>query len=116
MHGKDHDGSAAISSTYFGNSDGESVLTKFKFVPSLIKTDHFFKHRYRISVVKPMLCLYDFFNAAESQFGITSTIRFYKISYQWLINLHNEYNLQESHMPKFGITSKQLEDYFYTIE
>lgn len=91
-------------------------LSKFKYVSGLIESDHIFKHRYRISVAKPILCLYDFLNAAESQFGITPTVRFYKIRYQWIINLHNEYNIQEIHMPKFGITSKQLEDYFYTIE
>jgi hypothetical protein len=96
--------------------DLHNDLSKFEHVPILIETDHIFKHRYRISVAKPILCLYDFLNAAESQFGIIPTIRFYKIRYQWLINLHNEYNLQEINMPKFGITSKNLEDYFYNIE
>ncbi|MBA4503701.1 hypothetical protein [Marinobacterium marinum] len=96
--------------------DLHNDLSKFKHISGLIESDHIFKHRYRISVVKPILCLYDFLNAAESQFGITPTVRFYKIRYQWIINLHNEYNLHEIHMPKFGITSKQLEDYFYNIE
>lgn len=91
-------------------------LSKFKSVPELIEKSSIFKQRYRVSVAKPILCLYDFLITAENQFGITPTIKFYKIRHQWLINLHNEYDLQEIHLPKFGITSKQLEDYFYTTE
>jgi len=90
-------------------------LNYFKHVPLLIPNDKHFTHRYKISVAKPFLCLYDFLKSAESEFGITPTIRFYKIRYQWLINLHNEYKLGVLDIPKHGITSKQMEEYFYNI-
>lgn len=104
--------------------DGETIsfreahndLSKFKKLAPLIKSDKVFNHRYRISVGKPMLCLYDFLVEAQNKFGITPTIRFYKIRYQWLIQLHNDYDLQIINVKKHGLTQEKILDFFYTTE
>ncbi|WP_369921275.1 hypothetical protein AB8E32_02940 [Marinomonas polaris] len=96
--------------------EAHNDLSKFEKLVSLIKSDKVYNHRYRVSVGKPMLCLYDFLSEAQIKFGITPTIRFYKIRYQWLIQLHNDYDIQIIHAKKYGITSELILDFFYTTD
>jgi len=78
-----------------------------------VKSDDILNGAYRTSVGKPCLCLYDFLFSAEVKFGETETIRFYKIRYQWIINLHNQFKLDIIKGPKNKPSSLEIEKYFY---
>jgi hypothetical protein len=78
-----------------------------------VKSNNILNGAYRASVGKPCLCLYDFLSAAENKFGETETIRFYKIRYQWIINLHNQYGLDVIKGPKGKPSPLEIEKYFY---
>lgn len=96
--------------------EAHNDMDKFKKVASLVKNDNKFKHRYMIAVGKPMLCLYDFLSESQNQLGITPTIKFYKLRYQWILNLHNEYELDVIHASKYGISSEYILEFFYQTE
>lgn len=93
--------------------EAHNDLSKFEKLTVLIKSDNIYRHRYMVSVGKPMLCLYDFLAEAHNLLGSTLTSRFYKIRYQWLMQLHNDYNLEVIHADKYGISSEQILDFFY---
>ncbi len=78
-----------------------------------VNSNNIINGAYRASVGKPCLCLYDFLSSAENKFGETETIRFYKIRYQWIINLHNQYNLNVIQGPKGKPSPSEIEKYFY---
>ena len=68
---------------------------------------------YRVTVGKSFLCLYDFLRASERRYGQTDIIRFFKIRYQWIITLHNTYELGIIEIKESEIMSKDIENYFY---
>jgi hypothetical protein len=72
------------------------------------------KNHYRVTVGKAFLCLYDFLRTSEENFGQTDVIRLHKIRYQWIINLHNEFELGVFELKDAGVTSKDIHKYFYT--
>ena len=69
---------------------------------------------YRACVGKAFICLYDFLVRAENEFGMTEFIRFYKVKYQWVITLHNQYDIGVIDLSPIK-TSQEIENYFYDV-
>ncbi len=78
-----------------------------------IKTHNDLNAHYRCTVGKSFLCLYDFLRTSENIYGQTDIIRFFKIQYQWIIRLHNEFELGVIENKENGIISTDIEKYFY---
>lgn len=76
-----------------------------------IKSDSDLNAHYRVTVGKAYICLYDFLNSSENKHNQTDVIKFYKIQYQWVIKIHNEYELEVIKFSK--VNSKGIEKYFY---
>ena len=83
-----------------------------EYLPAVRGHDVFNAH-YRANVGKAFICLYDFLSDAENKYGMTEFIRFYKIKYQWVIRIHNEFDANAIEVPE-NKTSKDIEDYFYS--
>lgn len=76
-----------------------------------IKSDSNLNTHYRVTVGKAYICLYDFLYSSEDKYRQTDVIKFYKLQYQWLIKIHNEYELEVIRFSK--VNSKGIEKYFY---
>jgi hypothetical protein len=78
-----------------------------------VKSHNDLNAHYRVTVGKAFLCLYDFLGSSENKYGQTDVIKFYKIQYQWVIRLHNTYELGIIEYAELGVFSKDIEEYFY---
>ena len=81
-----------------------------------IKSHDDLNTHYRITVGKAFLCLYDFLSSSENKYGQSDVIRFYKIQYQWIIRLHNTFDLAIIEHSETGVLSKDIENYFYAVK
>lgn len=70
---------------------------------------------YRVTIGKAFLCLYDFLGSSEKKYGQTDVIKFYKIQYQWIIHIHNKFELGVIENVESGVFSRDIEEYFYNI-
>ncbi len=84
-----------------------------QFLPAVKHHDDFNAH-YRSGVGKSFICLYDFLWRTETDFGMTEFVRFYKIKYQWMIRIHNVYEVGVIELSG-SKSSKDIEDYFYDV-
>ena len=80
-----------------------------------VKSHNDLNAHYRVTIGKAFLCLYDFLCSSEKKYGQTDVIKFYKIQYQWIIHIHNEFELGIIEIAEFGVFSKDIEEYFYNI-
>jgi hypothetical protein len=105
-----------IGENVYTYREAHTNLEVFEQFQKLIEQDKNLKASYRISVVKPLLCLYDFLNYTQQKHGITNMVRFYKVRYQWLLKLHNDYKIDQIKSDVANVSAEQIYEFFYQLE